>query len=158
MRRTLFTALVLASCASDPGFNAGDLAAIRFIHVSPDAPALDVYVDGAMAIAGLPYPYSTTFALIDPGTHKIDFMLPGESESLVSFEAADLRAGAYYTAVAFEQLASLTLARHHHRSSAPSAANPGPSPIITPHSSGSGGVCCRTRSSTKRIVADDMLP
>ena len=47
---------------------------------------------------------------------------------------------------------------NHHLSSAPSAAKPGPRPIITPQSSGTGDSSRSVSSSTKRIVADDMLP
>ena len=50
------------------------------------------------------------------------------------------------------------LAAHHQESSAPSAAKPGPSPIITPHSPGTGWAVRSVSSSTNRMVAEDMLP
>ena len=64
--------------------------------------------------------------------------------------------GRRHTAV--EILARALRPPHHQRSSAPSAAKPGPRPIMRPHWPGTGCSRRSRRSRTKRMVAEDMLP
>jgi len=59
---------------------------------------------------------------------------------------------------AVEVLARARRPAHHQRSSTPSAAKPGPRPIMSPQSPGTGWSRRKRRSRTNRIVADDMLP
>src|SRR5262249_16669006 len=59
---------------------------------------------------------------------------------------------------AIEVLVRVLRPAHYQLNKAPSAAKPGPSPIITPHSPGTGDSSRSISSSTKRMVADDMLP
>ena len=54
--------------------------------------------------------------------------------------------------------ASLRTTSAYQRRSAPSAANPGPSPIIRPQAPGIVVSLFRASSSTKKIVADAILP
>ena len=46
-------------------------ARVRVIHASPDAPAVDVCVDGAVAFAGAAFPGATDYAELAPGTYAV---------------------------------------------------------------------------------------
>ena len=53
-------------------------ALIRFVHVSPDAPPLDIYVDGELVVKGVDFPTATAFLVFAAGDHRFQ-MTPAES-------------------------------------------------------------------------------
>jgi hypothetical protein len=53
-------------------------ALVRFVHVSPDAPPLDVYVDGQVVVKGVEFPTATDFLPFPEGEHHIQ-ITPAES-------------------------------------------------------------------------------
>jgi hypothetical protein len=46
-------------------------AEVRVIHASPDAPAVDVYVDGTQVLADVPYPAFSGYLPVPPGTYNV---------------------------------------------------------------------------------------
>ncbi len=54
-------------------------AQVRVAHFSPDAPAVDVYVDGEVAVEALEYPVVTDFLELEPGTYSIAVAPAGTS-------------------------------------------------------------------------------
>ena len=61
------------ACSDDDDDNITDpgevgVARVRVVHLSPDAPAVDVSVNGAVAFSGLPYLESTEYARCPPVT------------------------------------------------------------------------------------------
>src|SRR5262249_8026420 len=82
--------------------------------------------------------------------------VPAESVEAVDVGEARVAVGARHRPV--EVLEGVLGPAHHHPSSMPSAAKPGPRPIISPHSPGAGGSPRSVSSSTNRIVAEERLP
>lgn len=75
-----------------------DKAFIRFINLSPDAPALDLAVSGAETlVANKAYKSASDFQAIDPKTYTFEL----KAGSLVQTTLADqtLTAGKYYTVI-----------------------------------------------------------
>src|SRR5680860_987158 len=75
---------------------------VRFIHASPDAPAVDILLDGAPVAQALELGDVTEFAAVSPGGHSIQVVPAGE-EANASLADETLDAGsdqAYTVAVA----------------------------------------------------------
>lgn len=68
MLRIIGTGLV-ASLAS--AIAVAQVADLRVVHASPDAPNVDVYVDGALAFENLPFNSATAYATLLPGDYRI---------------------------------------------------------------------------------------
>lgn len=54
-------------------------ASVRFVHASPDAPALDILVDGQPVAQGLEFGALTEFAPVSDGDHTIQIVPAGEA-------------------------------------------------------------------------------
>jgi hypothetical protein len=52
-------------------------AQVRVLHGSPDAPAVDVYVDGALAFSGAAFGQITDYAEIPAGDHQVQVVAAG---------------------------------------------------------------------------------
>lgn len=52
---------------------------IRFLHASPNAPNLDIYIDGKKAVSNLIYGSLAGYAALQSGLHKIDAHLAGQT-------------------------------------------------------------------------------
>ena len=92
-------ALLVVDSAAAP---AAGKAMVRFVHLSPDAPALDVAVSGQTAdplFAGNSFKQATPFQEIDAKTYSFDITNAGASDVLLSAENVTLSAGRYYTIV-----------------------------------------------------------
>ena len=53
------------------------MASVRVVHASPDAPAVDVYVDGQQAIIALPFGRDSGYRMLPPGRHDIRVFAAG---------------------------------------------------------------------------------
>ncbi len=85
-------------------------ANIRALHLSPDAPAVDVYVNGTIkAFSDLSFGDFSSFAELDPGDYDLDITAKDDTvaNAVLSVDGASLASGVYYTAVAFNELASI---------------------------------------------------
>jgi hypothetical protein len=92
---------------------AGDEPArVRVIHLSPDAPGVDVFVNGGEdpAVADLEFPDGTPYLNVPAGTYTFDVAPAGTSadDAVLTIEDLPLEAGASYTAVAYDELASIS--------------------------------------------------
>jgi len=83
-----------------------DRARIRALHLSPDAPNVDVLVDGAgePAFADVGFTEGSRYATLDADEHTFDVTATGEPESVVLTVEASLLGAGSYTAVAFDTL------------------------------------------------------
>ena len=84
---------------------------IRVIHLSPDAPAVDILVNGSLrAVTGLEFPDSTGYLDIEAGTYTFDVVPEGGGieTSVMTIPDLPLAADTYYTAVAYNSLASIS--------------------------------------------------
>lgn len=74
-------------------------ARLRVIHGSPDAPAVDVAVDGAVAVPSLAFKAASGYLEVPAGTYAVEVRVAGTSTTVLSADLA-LEAGAVYTVLA----------------------------------------------------------
>ncbi|MFS3929989.1 peptidase [Priestia aryabhattai] len=94
----------LASAASND-------AMVRVVHASPDAPEVDVYVDGKAAVEGAAFKDATDYLTLPSGEHKVDIYAAGTKgkEEAVISTSLTVEAGKAYTVAAINKVASLEL-------------------------------------------------
>ncbi|HEU5100060.1 MAG TPA: DUF4397 domain-containing protein, partial [Roseiflexaceae bacterium] len=81
---------------------------IRVMHDSPDAPAVDVFVDGNLAFENVGYSTTTDYQSLAPGRHRVQVAPTGESaEASVIDTNVDLTGGKPYTVLALGRLADI---------------------------------------------------
>jgi hypothetical protein len=71
-------------------------ARLSVLHVSPDAPALDVYVDGTRSLTGLAFSQASAYIGLLPGSHQIQ-VTPTTRLDVLLATAATFEAGRSYT-------------------------------------------------------------
>lgn len=81
-------------------------AELRVLHASPDAPPVDVVVDGQTALANVPFGAASGYLAPDAGVHKIEVRANGTTTTVLSISAV-LAPGAAYTAIALDRLAKV---------------------------------------------------
>lgn len=74
-------------------------ARVRFIHVVPGAAALDVYINGALALKALDYGAPTTYLTVPAGTHTIS-VTPSGLKTVLAEQPLTLSADSITTFVA----------------------------------------------------------
>ncbi|HMT29014.1 MAG TPA: DUF4397 domain-containing protein [Bacteroidia bacterium] len=76
-------------------------AHVRFIHLSPDAPSVDVAVDGAAVVFGdYSYEEYSAFTPLDAGTYDLEVRVAGTSTVALDLDPITLQAGKIYTVFA----------------------------------------------------------
>jgi predicted RNA-binding protein len=78
--------------------------ALRVAHLSPDAPNVDVYVDGDPVLEDVPFRTVSGYLDLTVGTYDIKITAAGDPDTVVFDEAVELSAGAF-TAAALGELA-----------------------------------------------------
>ena len=93
------TALVLVDDLTMP---AAGKAHVRFVHLSPDAPAVDIAVasSGAVVFSDIAFKESTVFTPLDAGTYNLDVRVAGTSTVALVLPPVTLTAGKIYTVFA----------------------------------------------------------
>lgn len=109
MKRLFLLAAILALTL---GLNSMALAAdgqarVRVVHASPDAPAVDVWVNGDVAFSNAPFKGITDYASLDPASYQVQVTPTGASTPVVIDATLDLAADTDYTVVAVGQLANI---------------------------------------------------
>ena len=92
-------ALLVVDSASTP---AEGKAMVRFVHLSPDAPAFDISTGDAEAaplFAGKGFKEATVYQEIDANTYSFDVKNAGGSEVILSAEGVEILPGRYYTII-----------------------------------------------------------
>jgi uncharacterized protein YraI len=74
-------------------------ARVRFIHVIPGAAAIDIYINGALALKGLDYGTPTTYLTVPAGTHTVS-ITPSGLKSVLAEQPLTLSADSITTFVA----------------------------------------------------------
>jgi hypothetical protein len=97
--------LSLAGVAS-----AADTAKVRVLHASPDAPAVDVYLDDTKVDALTNVPFATISGYLDvpAGDHNVKVYATGSTTDPVIDADVTVAAGASYTIAATNAVASIT--------------------------------------------------
>jgi hypothetical protein len=102
-----FTAAALFSGSADA--QTGN-ARVRVLHASPDAPAVDVYVDGAEAVNNLAFPNITEYVSLPAGNHAVKVFpasANGTGTPVIDVPALTLAAGKDYTVAAVNTLSAI---------------------------------------------------
>ena len=60
----------MGNCVEALGIGAEGDACINVVHASPDAPAVDVYLDGAVALEGLEFGSISGWVPVPAGEHR----------------------------------------------------------------------------------------
>ncbi|MCA9753756.1 MAG: DUF4397 domain-containing protein [Gemmatimonadetes bacterium] len=101
-------ALGLAGCGDDdPTGPAAGSSAVRVGHLSPDAPAVDVWVDGSVALSGLTFREFSDYVDLSAGSHRVQVTPTGASTPIVIDATLTLEDGKSYTVAATGLLASI---------------------------------------------------
>lgn len=76
-------------------------AHIRFVHLSPDAPSVDIAVDGGAVVFG-DYSFTeySSFTPLDAGTYDLEVRVAGTSNVALDIDPVTLSAGKIYTVFA----------------------------------------------------------
>lgn len=97
--------LSLAGVAS-----AADTAMVRVLHASPDAPAVDVYLDDAIVdpLTNVPFGTISDYLEIPAGDHNVKVYATGSTTDPVIDADVTVATGAKYTIAATDAVASIT--------------------------------------------------
>lgn len=78
------TLLGLTRSASSPSLEVADnRALVRVTHASPDAPAVDVAVNGATVLANVPFPVSSAYLPVGSGSTRLQVKVAGTDTSVI---------------------------------------------------------------------------
>jgi hypothetical protein len=105
----LLAAVSLASCNKDSNNNPvapTPQARVMAIHASPDAPAVDLLVDGAKVGSGLAFPNNTAYLNVAAGTRNVKVNVAGTSTSVIDANLP-VNGGANYSVFASGAVSSI---------------------------------------------------
>jgi hypothetical protein len=92
------TALVISDDLTAP---ASGKAHIRFVHLSPNAPAVDVALDGgAVVFADYTFKENSSFTMLDAGTYDLEVRVAGTTVVALDLDPITLSEGKIYTVFA----------------------------------------------------------
>ncbi len=74
-------------------------ARVRIVHASPDAPAVDIYVNGGKVLENLPFREYSEYLSLPAGTYTVEIKVTG-TDTVVKQLSVPVQAGKDYTAVA----------------------------------------------------------
>ena len=107
------TSLGVAAQSTSPGTSAApsaDTAKVRVLHASPDAPAVDVYADGAPILTDVAFGTISDYLVVPAGEHRIQVFATGAdpvADTAVIDAKLTFAAGTMTTVAATEKLASI---------------------------------------------------
>jgi hypothetical protein len=78
----------------------GETARARIAHMSPNAPDVDVYVDGSAALEGVPFGTTSAYLDLASGDHTVRITPAGDADTSVFEGDVSLSAGSEYTIAA----------------------------------------------------------
>jgi hypothetical protein len=97
---------------------------VRAFHTSPNAPAVDIYIDGTLAIPNLAFGQVSDYLALQPGNHSLRIFpagTSGQGQEVLNAELEGLKVGEDYTAVAIDRLEHLHAMLLHDTTPPPSA-------------------------------------
>ena len=99
---------LLLALALVPAASAQSNALVRVVHASPDAPAVDVYVDGAKALTNVPFFTASDYLPLPAGEHRFQVTPTGQAADKAVIDAkATVEAGKAYTVAATGKVAEI---------------------------------------------------
>jgi len=100
------TALLLGCSDDNNKTGPSATAQVRVVHGSPDAPAVDVLVDGTEVLADVAYKQSSPYLSVPAGTRNIKVNAANSTTTVINANAAVTKDYAY-TVIATNRLASI---------------------------------------------------
>lgn len=99
-----------------------NMAMVRVIHASPDAPAVDVFVDGNAVLTNVAFPAISNYLELPAGPHSVAVAPAGQGEAAAVIKAnPTLQAGSAYTIAAVGQVANIQAQIYNDNLAAPAA-------------------------------------
>ncbi len=97
------------SCTADLGIVRSTKTCLNVVHASPDAPAVDVYLNGDLAIANLAFGTASVFAAVPAGTYQVNVTVAGSAleTAVIDVPALELVAARAYEIAAVGMLAEI---------------------------------------------------
>ncbi|MFC7214501.1 DUF4397 domain-containing protein [Saliphagus sp. GCM10025334] len=74
-------------------------AGVRVTHLAPDAPAVDVAVDGESVVSGIAFERTTPYFVVEPGAHDVTITATGDEETVLYDESIAVETAFYTVAV-----------------------------------------------------------
>ncbi len=108
---------------------------LRVVHTSPDAPPIDVLIDGSPLVTGLRYGHISGYGQLSPARHGLLVFgagMEGRSAPDIDQKLEELQPGANYTLVAAGERKDLHALLLHDR---PPTPGPGQVPVRVLHAS-----------------------
>jgi hypothetical protein len=114
----------MAACAMALGIGAEGDACINVVHASPDAPAVDVYLDGSLALEGLAFGDFSGWVPVPAGDHQVQVTPAGEAADAAVIDApVTVEAGMAYHIAATGTVAEIAPAIYPVDLNAPADGN-----------------------------------
>ncbi len=85
---------------------AADEAQVRVVHASPDAPNVDVWVDGEIVLTDVPFTAVSDYLALPAGDHNVQVTATGATDPVIDADLT-LEAGTSYTVAATGLLADI---------------------------------------------------
>jgi hypothetical protein len=98
MKNFVYSVATLALCAGMAVGQSGN-GRVRVVHASPDAPAVDIYVNGGKVLENLPFREYSEYLALPAGNYSVDIKVTG-TETLVKSVPVSVASGKDYTALA----------------------------------------------------------
>ena len=103
----LFATVSLIGCSSDDNPVAPTpQARVMAVHASPDAPAVDLVVDGTVAGTGLAFPNNTAYLNVPAGTRNVKVNVAGTTTTVINANLP-VSGGTSYTVFASDVVANI---------------------------------------------------
>ena len=118
----LLATIALGACNDDDTTAPVSTAQVRVVHASPDAPNVDVLVDGAAVLTNVAYKASSTYLDVPAGSRNLRVRATGTSTVVIDQTAA-VTAGKRYTVLATGRVASIAPVVLEDDLTAPAAGN-----------------------------------
>ncbi|SDB91873.1 protein of unknown function [Pelagirhabdus alkalitolerans] len=101
---TLIVSVLVMSLVGSPVFaHEHEEARVRVLHASPDAPSVDVYVNGELTVEDIAFQDITDYLELEAGSYDIAIHAAGDDEAVYE-QSLDVEAGTYYTVAAVDLL------------------------------------------------------
>lgn len=100
--------IALVGLAPQQSFAQSAPALVRLMHASPDAPNMDVYIDGEATLNNVPFYTLSTYMEVPAGSHRIQLVPSGNTldKAVISINT-DLIRGRSYTIAAVNRFATI---------------------------------------------------
>lgn len=118
------TAALMALALVPAAFAQSVTAKVRVIHASPDAPAVDVFVNGDRALTNVPFFTASDYLDLPAGSYRVQVAPTGQAASAAVIDAtATIEAGKAYTIAATGLVADIAPTIFEDNLSAPASGN-----------------------------------